>query len=725
MNLVQYIKIILKYPRWVILTPLCCAAAVFFLTKNAKKQYASSTTLYTGVASGYSITSTEDERLDYFAVNNAFDNLVASAKSRETIEQVALHLLAEHLLVTKPDSQVLGPEGFNALHKLVDEPLLQKARSLKTADNVYNYISTIYASKADNVIARILSQPSTFYNIDDLKTGIVVTRINTSDVLEVDYTSSDPAVCQRVLELHTIIFTANYNHLKSDQTASAVGYFEAKLAGARDTLQASEDNLKKFGQENRIINYYEQTRYIAQSKEEVEKEIYAQRIIEDGCKNALALIEKKLSSREKQLINSATIMTLREHLSDVNTQAERAGLFQDAEKVSEFKATEKQLEDSIKTASNQYMALNYSAETVPRTSLVQEWVENAIAFDKAKAGLSVLQNQKQNYLGEFDQFAPLGSSLKRLDRQVDINEQEFLSILHGLNLARLRQSNLSLNANVVIQDKPYFPLKPEKSIRMLLVIVSLLASFVVVISVIIGRQLMDASLRTPDRTQKIIGLPIAGIMLAQSPGSEPPYRGALRNFLGESFINILLPYISLKNGRIAGKISLVSFDESVYQPRDIKLLNGLLTGITESVCWLVPDHYATLFSQALAPEVVHVYKAGIGGLNARTPGEIAGAALPDHDLLIYVSPCILRHSIPAAMIRLASLNLVVAGAGDTWRNADKESLAKIEKMAPDAPIYTLLVNADEANLDDTVGEIPKKRSWLRKKVKKLITRNLK
>ena len=99
MKLVQYIKLLLKYSKWLVIVPVVCAATVFFLTKKSKKQYVSSTSLYTGVASGYSITSTEDERLDYFAVNNAFDNLVASAKSRETIEQVSLHLLSEHLLL--------------------------------------------------------------------------------------------------------------------------------------------------------------------------------------------------------------------------------------------------------------------------------------------------------------------------------------------------------------------------------------------------------------------------------------------------------------------------------------------------------------------------------------------------------------------------------------------------------------------------------------------------
>jgi len=725
MNAVHYIKLLLRYGRWLCLVPLLCAVTVFFLTKNAKQKYSSSTSLYTGVASGYSITSTEDERLDYFAVNNAFDNLVASAKSRETIEEVALHLLAEHLLVTKPDPQVLGTEGFIALKKLVGSRLIAKARSIGNADDVYSYLHAVYSSKADNEIAQILTVPGSFYNIDDLKSNIVVTRLNTSDILEVDYTCSDPAVCQRVLELHTQVFTYNYNHLKSDQTASAVEYFEKKLAEVRDTLRSSEDNLNKFGKDNRIINYYEQTRYMAQSKDEVDKEVYAQEMIQSGCKNALALIEKRLSNREKQIINSASIINLRERLSDINTDVERARLYANPEKVAEFTAKQTQLEDSIKTVSNQYMSLNYSIESVPRTSLLQQWIDNAVAYDKATAGLAVLQNQKKDYLNEFDEFAPLGSSLKRLDRQVDINEQEFLAILHGLNLARLRQSNLSLNSNIVIQDKPYFPLKPEKSTRMLLIIVAVLVGFIAGGSVVIGREMMDSSIRSPERAKKIIGLRVAGVSPVSALDKTLAYKEKLRGLLAGQMVSNLLPFITVPiEEKGSAMLSLISLRNDLYKSADLKMLNELLSAIFRDVCWVVPGQYIKVFAAAIPMSGLVAYSPSISQLNYKTAAEIAGRDLSKFELVIYVSPCLSECSIPAAMVHLAALNLVAIGANETWLSADKEALTKVEAVAAGAPLHTWLTNTEETNLEGIIGEIPKKRSWLRRKVKKLITLNL-
>jgi uncharacterized protein involved in exopolysaccharide biosynthesis len=724
MNLIQYIKLLLKYRKWLIIVPFVSAVTVFLMTIKSKKQYISSTSLYTGVASGYSITSTEDERLDYFAVNNAFDNLVASAKSRETIEQVSLRLLSEHLLLTKPNPQILDAEGFAALKKLVGDELFSKAKTFKNADEVFKYINGIYSSKVDNQISRILDKKESFYNIDDLKSNLVVTRINTSDILQVTYTCSDPAVCQRIIELHTAIFTANYNGLKSDQTASAVQYFEQKLADVKASLVKSEDNLRDFGQKNSIINYYEQTRYIAQSKEEVDKAHFAQQIEKNGSKQAMDLSEKKLHSREDQINNSTNIIKLREHLSALNTDIEKAALYGNQSKVKELTTKENAVEDSIKSASKQYMNLNYTLETVPRANLIDEWVKNAVSYDKANAGLSVLKNQKEDYLNKVSQFAPLGSTLKQLDREVDIHQEEFMAILRGLNLARLRQSNLSLNSNIVIQDKPFFPLQAQPSTRGLLIIVSFFVGLLLVISVAIGRELMDSSIRNPERAKKFIGLPVTGISIKSSGDIQLPYQQQLQNLLTEQLISNMLPFISSIGTDKTPQISLLTTKSMAMQSDTIILFHNLFSLIFKKIYWIVPQADEEVFRPALPEGCCSIYIPSVSQLNLRTAGELVGKDLSESDLVFYVSPGLAQNCIPVSIAQSAVINLLVVNADETWQNADKEIVAKLEKSITGVPLHTWLVNADETNLETTIGEIPKKRSWLRRKVKKMITLNL-
>ncbi|AMR30130.1 hypothetical protein A0256_01205 [Mucilaginibacter sp. PAMC 26640] len=725
MSLIHYIKLLLQNLKWLVLVPVICAITVFLLTRHAKKQYTSTTTLYTGVASGYSITSTEDDRLDYFAVNNAFDNLLASAKSRETVAEVALHLLSEDLSLTKSNPKILSAEGFESLRIMAGKELLEKCRKLKTPEAIFTYISQVYLSQPGNIISEILNQPGSYYNIDDLKSNLIVTRINTSDIIQIVYNCTDPAVCVRTLQIHTKIFVANYRRLKTDQTNSAVQYFEAQLAAIKAKLQRSEDSLKLFGQQNRIINYYEQTRYISESKEQLDKEIYGQKMAQNGSKDALALVEKKLNSRDKQIKNSTTIINLRQHLSDVNAALERAKIFNNSAKIDEFSARSRNLEDSIKSASTEYNNLNYTLETVPRTNLMQEWVDNAVSSGKAEAGLKVLNNQRQEYLKNFDEFAPLGSKLKRLERQIDINEKEFLSILHGLELAKLRQSNLALNANIAIQDKPFFPLKAQPSTRNLLIIVSFIVGVIMVISTVVGRELMDSSIRTPARAKKQLSLPLAGILIANKNSNAPSYLERLQNMLAEQFISTILPNLNstIENGNTA-QLTFLTTKANIYAKHIIALMQNTLASLFNSIFWVVPSEYDSIFNNALPAKNYSVYTPVVANLNHKTPGELINKNLDAYKLVIYLAPNLSQHSLSAAIAKAAAVSVLVVDANDTWLPPDKEVVGKIKETLPAGSLYSLLINADENNLAGIIGEIPKERSWFRKKVKKVITLNL-
>jgi succinoglycan biosynthesis transport protein ExoP len=126
MTLIGFFRIIFRNLKWLVLFPMMLAGVVFYLTRNMPKEYQSSATVYTGLASGYSITDDGDEKVDYFKVNNAFDNLITTVKARETIEEVAIKLLAQHLLLKAPDVNILDEKRFNALHKLLNDAEIAK-----------------------------------------------------------------------------------------------------------------------------------------------------------------------------------------------------------------------------------------------------------------------------------------------------------------------------------------------------------------------------------------------------------------------------------------------------------------------------------------------------------------------------------------------------------------------------------------------------------------------
>ena len=53
-----------------------------------------------------------------------------------------------------------------------------------------------------------------------------------------------------------------------------------------------------------------------------------------------------------------------------------------------------------------------------------------------------------------------GANLKRIEREISVSEQEFLEILHGLNLAKLKMQDNELSSNIKPVDQPFYPLNP-------------------------------------------------------------------------------------------------------------------------------------------------------------------------------------------------------------------------------------------------------------------------
>ena len=105
MDIKQLIRLFKQHFLLLLIVPIILAVAVYYLTKNQGKKYTSNTIVYTGFASGYSIESTDRRNIDYFSINMQFDNLINIIKSRQTIENTAIRLLAQDLSLEHPDPE--------------------------------------------------------------------------------------------------------------------------------------------------------------------------------------------------------------------------------------------------------------------------------------------------------------------------------------------------------------------------------------------------------------------------------------------------------------------------------------------------------------------------------------------------------------------------------------------------------------------------------------------
>jgi len=131
MEIIDLIRLMRKHLVLLLITPILMAALVTFLTRNPSYKFESGTTLYTGIASGSSVEM--DKSFNYFASNTAFDNFITIIKSRETQQEVAIRLLAQHLLLQESDPRFISNANFEKLQR--STPAYVKAMVVNTAGN--------------------------------------------------------------------------------------------------------------------------------------------------------------------------------------------------------------------------------------------------------------------------------------------------------------------------------------------------------------------------------------------------------------------------------------------------------------------------------------------------------------------------------------------------------------------------------------------------------------
>ncbi len=119
MNLIYFIRLLLKNVFLIVGIGILMAVMVYVMTRNQPETYTSQMEVYTGLATGYNIESGSDFRYDLFGTNAKFDNLLNIIRSRQTQEETAIRLMAQHLMLEQPDARYCNTDTWNALHKEV------------------------------------------------------------------------------------------------------------------------------------------------------------------------------------------------------------------------------------------------------------------------------------------------------------------------------------------------------------------------------------------------------------------------------------------------------------------------------------------------------------------------------------------------------------------------------------------------------------------------------
>ena len=288
-----------------------------------------------------------------------------------------------------------------------------------------------------------------------------------------------------------------------------------------------------------MINYGEQTKAIAIKKENAMEEYSNKKMKLKATEAALGDIESKLSIRDKLLAKNSELLNeknqlvkLTAELVQLETQNEADSLI--VQKNNEVTAVRENIQQKVE----EIFQFSNTKEGLPSRQLLTEWLDNIIQLNKERVYVDLYSDRLADLDAEYDRFAPMGSTMARLEREINVFEREYLEILHGLNMSKLRQQNIEMSSNLEVVDWPLQATDPLPSKRMLLLIVSFVFGLIAPLSIIIATDLLDNTLKNPSKAESITGLEVAGALPVLNEKFHEDYSDLLPKLAGQLVSNL-------------------------------------------------------------------------------------------------------------------------------------------------------------------------------------------
>lgn len=698
MDITLYIsRFIYRIRHQLVFGTLIITALVAYFSQFLEKKYTVTTSIYTGITSN---TGLDDEtRPDWQAVNNTYDNLVNLTKSRGTLENVSLKLLALNLMHGDPeiDNLYITANNYKKLIASVPEEILLLVDTT-SLDKTVNLFKEYKYSDSRNYLHELFNGSSAFYSYNALS-SIIIRRQGNSDLIEIAYTSTDPGITWNTVKLVSEELKYSYNNLRYQTANDIVKYYEEELKKLRVQLNKQENELTDYNVKNSVINYIEQTKAIAHSFADFENRYEETRRNYESSSSIIKNLEQYMDIRTKlvksneEFINTlAEVSRISGKITEIETFTSDEMLSKDQELV-KYREELRDAEKKIGLITNNINSYKESKEGLAIEGLVQEWLNQTLIQAKAQADLKVLNERKNDFADQYKNYSPIGTRINQQEREIHVTEQSYLEVLHALNMAKMKQKNLQLTSSNLntISDASY-PLFSDKGKRFLLVVAAFIGSIIFIIGLNLVIELLDRTLRDAERARRLTGMNILGAFTGRN--SQLKYRGFVKtcNRISAAYAcNRLTPYIK-KGDTLC--INILSLEEKEGKTFISRYLQESWEELGFNVKYLRVGQDIPIDASLFMAE--HIDK------------HIQLESRPD--ILIVEYPSIQQYGVPSHLLGSSQVNLLVANACRVWKNSDTELVKYLRDITEGTALYLYLNNATREAVEDFTGQLPPQTS---------------
>lgn len=696
----EYLRYILKFffriRWWLIILPVIAAAIAWFVAQKLPLIYDVKTTIYTGIISGYNIESGSVNMAD---ARNNMANLLNIITAEKTLKQVSIRLLAECVIYGNPekDNNYIESAHYQEIMSIMPNEVKALIDKKDEERTVTNFLAYERPSK-DNFIYALLNYSHPYFSIKELTEKLKVNQLGISDMIDISYSCNDPGIAYNTLKILNDEFIKQYQEIRFGETDNVIKFFETELARVGKILMHAEDSLISYNIDKRIINYGEQTKQVTVMDAEHQTKLQ-QLLLDYSSTKALAdFLEQKLGNQAKKLQANTEFIKQLSKISELNNKIALEDLNpadktnEDKKRINKYKNQLKDAEESFSGVADiiSYNQAGTTTDNVGQKELVAQWLDQVMLAEKTKAELSAMDIQRQKLDGDFLYFSPIGATINRQERNIGFVESTYMSLLNSLNAARLRQKNLQMtSATLRVMNPPAFPLNALPTKRAMMVLATFILTLLFIAGYFMLIEILDRTLRDKFRAERITGGKVLGVFPGESPHKYRRYNRVI-NEMGLKYASkSILPYFNSNQPNIVNLISTEKGDGKSYIAN---VLQEYWNMMGFKVKLLAYDKDFNIEDKKY--------------ILARSLQEI-DENIKDFDIIITEYPELKENSIPPALLKEGTINLLVTRANRTWKGIDQISFDKLKKViGADSQLFIYLNKTSREATQEVVGQLP-------------------
>ena len=623
------------------------------------------------------------------SVNNAIDNLISVIMAESTLSNVSMRLLARNICHLESENlgEYMTKESAMELRNILS-PEVRELTVPEDEEATYkNYIKAFESSR-DNWFKQMFHWNHRHYSFSALS-KIEVNRVGNSDMLRMTYSSDDKFIAYNTLTILQTEFIKQYLAIRYQQTTDVVSYFETELETIKSDLTRKENELTRYYIDNGVINYQEQTKMVAERQKDLDGLVEQVMRERDGAEEKIKLLEDKLGNVTDVYANNASFIGQIHALNNLYTQISP----QDSLDTNLNKRISEE-EQKLKRISSEISAAQYSKEGLGNDVLINEWISAILIKSKADAELDILFANKDDMDKEVKRFSPIGTSIKRQEREITFSEQNFLSNLKSLNDAKLREKNLQLtSATFRVLTPPTVAMNPEKTKTKLYAMIAFVFMFALMCGITIVMEEFNRKPYDQDSARKLIKLPVIGaypLVKKETENMEISKTLAMRH-LG----NTITSYFN--RNQSVNIINVFSVDKGEGK---------------STVCKAIYDYFDNLDTKPVLVNWEKDFESNTkyymlaNSIYDFCVNEDNMELMPEANVIIVEYPPLKDASFPTKVIDTSAINILVADSKRDWTGMRGLMLGELKRFNKGHNLGIILNNSDIDTVGSFTGMLP-------------------